>query len=202
VEIGSPYRIQIVFQCFRGAALFLQTGKPLIAGHVQSIDLNSGLGVSPRFQTNVVQRLHLPPCEPPPSVIPHLPLPTGDLNVDRSFELGQKSSTPRSRATSRLMLSVKRTLSVSGRQGGVLQTTRYEFIISKTLVVADNHLRQTPGLLSTQEESTARHLVHQFRDPDPAASRPTVEQIAMGLHLSRTPHLRPLSSSPYAFPQR
>src|SRR6266511_5411545 len=57
-------------------------------------------------------------------------------------------------------------------------------------------------MLSTQEESTVTPPSHQFRDPDPATSRPTIEQIAMGLHLSRTPHLRPLSSSPYAFPQR
>lgn len=34
-----------------------------------------------------------------------------------------------------------------------------------------------------------------FRQPDPSFSRPTVEQIAMGLHVSRTPHLRPLHSA-------
>ncbi|KDR80669.1 hypothetical protein GALMADRAFT_264627 [Galerina marginata CBS 339.88] len=55
---------------------------------------------------------------------------------------------------------------------------------------------------STYAESRAVTPPQQFREPDPASSRPTIEQIAMGLHISRTPHLRPLASSPYAFPQR
>ncbi|KAF8966340.1 hypothetical protein BDZ97DRAFT_705037 [Flammula alnicola] len=57
---------------------------------------------------------------------------------------------------------------------------------------------------STLEESSSAvpPQQQQFRDPDPVSSRPTIEQIAMGLHISRTPHLRPLGSSPYAFSQR
>ncbi|KAF9482587.1 hypothetical protein BDN70DRAFT_874954 [Pholiota conissans] len=57
---------------------------------------------------------------------------------------------------------------------------------------------------STPAESSSAPPLHrhQFREPDPSSSRPTIEQIAMGLHISRTPHLRPLASSPYAFSQR
>ncbi|PPQ64784.1 hypothetical protein CVT24_007870 [Panaeolus cyanescens] len=58
------------------------------------------------------------------------------------------------------------------------------------------------GMQSTFEESTANSQLPQFRQPDPVSSRPTIEQIAMGLHISRTPHLRPLGSSTYSFPPR
>ncbi|KAI0060686.1 hypothetical protein BV25DRAFT_1839503 [Artomyces pyxidatus] len=40
--------------------------------------------------------------------------------------------------------------------------------------------------LSSPDTTPTRH---RLSDPDPASIRPTVEQIAMGLHLSRTPHL-------------
>ena len=55
---------------------------------------------------------------------------------------------------------------------------------------------------STFEETNATPPPQQFREADPAYSRPTIQQIAMGLHTSRTPHLRPLTSSSYTFSQR
>ncbi|KAJ3538807.1 hypothetical protein NMY22_g5011 [Coprinellus aureogranulatus] len=66
------------------------------------------------------------------------------------------------------------------------------------------HEKRTPsppsGVYSTPEERMAptrsqpQHFV--TRDDILAGSAPpTIEQIAMGLHLSRTPHLRPLSTS-------
>ena len=55
---------------------------------------------------------------------------------------------------------------------------------------------------STFEETNAASPPQQFREADPASSRPTIQQIAMGLHTSRTPHLRPLASSSYTFSQR
>ncbi|KAF9530491.1 hypothetical protein CPB83DRAFT_892767 [Crepidotus variabilis] len=97
----------------------------------------------------------------------------------------QPSTSQRPGTASRLMLTVKRTLSSTSTP--------------KKRPVE----HQNSGMLSTKAESSSPAPLHQFRDPDPSTSRPTVEQIAMGLHLSRTPHLRPtLASSPYAFPQR
>ena len=55
---------------------------------------------------------------------------------------------------------------------------------------------------STFEETNSTPPPQQFREADPASFRPTIQQIAMGLHTSRTPHLRPLVSSSYTFPQR
>ncbi len=113
------------------------------------------------------------------------------------------SSSPRPGPASRLMLSVKRTLSSSN--GSRKRPPDYQvcLICLCTLVYRSSYYPpQTPGLLSTLEESSTPPPLHQFRDPDPVAPRPTIEQIAMGLHVSRTPHLRPLGSSPYAFSQR
>ncbi|KIY71855.1 hypothetical protein CYLTODRAFT_85286 [Cylindrobasidium torrendii FP15055 ss-10] len=45
---------------------------------------------------------------------------------------------------------------------------------------------QESSMFSTSTELSSGH----FRRSDRSASPPTVEQIAMGLHLSRTPHLR------------
>ncbi|KAK0446833.1 hypothetical protein EV421DRAFT_227767 [Armillaria borealis] len=53
------------------------------------------------------------------------------------------------------------------------------------------------GMYSTPEE---RNMPSSFRQRDLSSSPPTIEQIAMGLHLSRTPHLRPAGAqyhSPY-----
>jgi len=51
------------------------------------------------------------------------------------------------------------------------------------------------GMYSTPEERTP-HTSH-FRSPDSSSMPPTIEQIAMGLHVSRTPHLRPISRPNY-----
>ncbi|PPQ74289.1 hypothetical protein CVT26_003887 [Gymnopilus dilepis] len=94
------------------------------------------------------------------------------------------SSSPRPKAAARLLHSVKRTLSPTS--GPRRRHTEYP----------------KSGMRSTNEEFRPAASSQPFRDPDPAASRPTIEQIAMGLHRSRTPHLRPLSPSSYSFPQR
>ncbi|KAF9240693.1 hypothetical protein BU15DRAFT_87579 [Melanogaster broomeanus] len=52
------------------------------------------------------------------------------------------------------------------------------------------------GMYSTPEE---RHPYNPLRaarsrHPDTSSGRPTIEQIAMGLHVSRTPHLRPIGN--------
>ncbi|KAG6900329.1 hypothetical protein C0993_012526 [Termitomyces sp. T159_Od127] len=47
------------------------------------------------------------------------------------------------------------------------------------------------AMISTPAE---RSLPTSTRYRDSTASRPTIEQIAMGLHTSRTPHLRPLNA--------
>ncbi|KAG6898325.1 hypothetical protein C0992_011917 [Termitomyces sp. T32_za158] len=54
------------------------------------------------------------------------------------------------------------------------------------------------GMISTPAE---RSLPTSTRYRDSAASRPTIEQIAMGLHTSRTPHLRPLNAGLPPVPQ-
>lgn len=56
-------------------------------------------------------------------------------------------------------------------------------------------------MISTPAERTVTPSAR-YRDYSPTNSRPTIEQIAMGLHTSRTPHLRPLSSSPNPYSQR
>lgn len=53
-------------------------------------------------------------------------------------------------------------------------------------------------MISTPAERTP-FTPSRFRQPDAPSSRPTVEQIAMGLHVSRTPHLR---AQPYPYAQR
>ncbi|KAF9454270.1 hypothetical protein P691DRAFT_754760 [Macrolepiota fuliginosa MF-IS2] len=61
---------------------------------------------------------------------------------------------------------------------------------------------QSTNMYSTPEESQPRHSAS-FREPA-ASARPTIEQIAMGLHVSRTPHLRsrPPSHSASASPRQ
>jgi hypothetical protein len=53
-------------------------------------------------------------------------------------------------------------------------------------------------MYSTPEERTLRNPFppSYFRNPD-SSTIPTIEQIAMGLHVSRTPHLRPISRQNY-----
>ncbi|KAI0046970.1 hypothetical protein FA95DRAFT_1559520 [Auriscalpium vulgare] len=54
---------------------------------------------------------------------------------------------------------------------------------------------------SVDDLDMTRASRHRTSDPDPAETRPSVAQIAMGLHLSRTPHLPPhLSHLSPAYP--
>uniref|UniRef100_A0A8H7XTA1 C3H1-type domain-containing protein n=1 Tax=Psilocybe cubensis TaxID=181762 RepID=A0A8H7XTA1_PSICU len=93
------------------------------------------------------------------------------------------SSSSKPRAATRLLHSVKRTFTPPRKR-----YPEYDY--------------PRDAMHSTYAESHTTLSAQQFRNPDPASSRPTIEQIAMGLHISRTPHLRPLASSPYAFSQR
>ncbi|KAJ7672632.1 hypothetical protein B0H17DRAFT_1208667 [Mycena rosella] len=79
----------------------------------------------------------------------------------------------------RIMTSVRRTLSTAKRRDPA--------------VTANTSIYSTP----------AERNPYNFRYETPAAARPTVEQIAMGLHLSRTPHLRgpPKYPAPASHPQ-
>ncbi|KAF7770398.1 hypothetical protein Agabi119p4_6372 [Agaricus bisporus var. burnettii] len=59
---------------------------------------------------------------------------------------------------------------------------------------------QTMHMYSTPQESAPSSPSASFRDPPPSTARPTIEQIAMGLHVSRTPHLRHSPRSPHSQP--
>ncbi|KAJ7449574.1 hypothetical protein FB451DRAFT_1287321 [Mycena latifolia] len=80
----------------------------------------------------------------------------------------------------RIMTSVRRTLSTAKRRDPLPSSPMY----------------------STDAERNP-YTPTRFRFDAPAATRPTVEQIAMGLHLSRTPHLRgpPKYPAPASHPQ-
>ncbi|KIJ20919.1 hypothetical protein PAXINDRAFT_95901 [Paxillus involutus ATCC 200175] len=59
-------------------------------------------------------------------------------------------------------------------------------------------ISETPrtGMYSTPEERHPRNpsRAPRSRYPDTSSHRPTIEQIAMGLHVSRTPHFRPIGT--------
>ncbi|KAG6908790.1 hypothetical protein DXG01_003319 [Tephrocybe rancida] len=86
------------------------------------------------------------------------------------------SSTSTTKTSSRIMTSVRKSIGSFPKKRGPesLKPTDY-------------------GMISTPAERTLPTSTR-YRDYTP--SRPTIEQIAMGLHTSRTPHLRHLSSSP------
>ncbi|KAF9054524.1 hypothetical protein BJ165DRAFT_725208 [Panaeolus papilionaceus] len=111
------------------------------------------------------------------------------------------SSSPASskpKAASRLMHSVKRSFTQSTpRKRSAECSVRTYHVLSWTQLTM--LIMQKNGMQSTYEETSP--LPH-FRQPDPVSSRPTIEQIAMGLHISRTPHLRPLGSPTYSLPPR
>ncbi|EDR14012.1 uncharacterized protein LACBIDRAFT_305356 [Laccaria bicolor S238N-H82] len=92
----------------------------------------------------------------------------------RVNDLGSESSSKRSsRTASRLMTSVRRSFTPTNKQHQNIS------------ILA---MRSTP-------EETQPLPLPQFRDPLYISSPPTIEQIAMGLHISRTPHLRPPRNS-------
>ncbi|KAF9460528.1 hypothetical protein BDZ94DRAFT_1311416 [Collybia nuda] len=63
---------------------------------------------------------------------------------------------------------------------------------------SENKKSDNYGMISTPAERA--HLAPpRFRQQDASSSRPSIEQIAMGLHVSRTPHLR---AQPYTYGQR
>ncbi|THV05538.1 hypothetical protein K435DRAFT_773714 [Dendrothele bispora CBS 962.96] len=133
---------------------------------------------------------HRPPLRKrsPPSSYQH----SAHSHVPRSLEIqshqsdsgqGQSSITPpphsaRSSKTSRIMSSVKRSMSVS--HGSHKSQLRLE--LDKT------------GMYSTPVERDPWSQ-SRFRKNDPGMPPPSIEQIAMGLHISRTPHLRTTSHS-------
>ena len=121
---------------------------------------------------------------------------------NRDHASSSSSPAHRQKPSSRLMLSVKRSLSQS-----VPRKRTPEYSVSSPFHFHDTvslslDLKQKSGMHSTFEETNATPPPQQFREADPASSRPTIQQIAMGLHTSRTPHLRPLASSSYTFSQR
>ncbi|KAK7056418.1 hypothetical protein VNI00_002973 [Paramarasmius palmivorus] len=71
---------------------------------------------------------------------------------------------------SKMMTSVRRSLSVTPKKSRT-ESDAYDLYYS-----------------TTTEEQT--YTASRIRRDDPSRSPPTIEQIAMGLHLSRTPHLR------------
>ncbi|KAJ3798504.1 hypothetical protein GGU11DRAFT_780555 [Lentinula aff. detonsa] len=97
------------------------------------------------------------------------------------------SAINRSNKTSRIMSSVKRSLS-----GSHPVTPKKQLPLETTNAM---------GLYSTVAERTVQHSVSLKRQ-DFDASPPSIEQIAMGLHISRTPHLRPPPGPNHPFSQR
>ncbi|KAF9071527.1 hypothetical protein BDP27DRAFT_509630 [Rhodocollybia butyracea] len=94
------------------------------------------------------------------------------------------NTTTSTKTSSRLMSSVRRSLFASSPgHKKQLATT------------------QTAGMYSTTAERAVQHPPR-FKRPDPSSSPPSIEQIAMGLHISRTPHLRSSSAPNYPFTQR
>jgi len=93
------------------------------------------------------------------------------------------------KTASRIITSVRRSLL------GSTPKSRSQKVTSPfhLTVVLHSHRFQRTGMISTPAESTLP-TYPRGRDHDPSTSRPTVEQIAMGLHISRTPHFRPLSA--------
>ncbi|KAG7087367.1 hypothetical protein E1B28_013340 [Marasmius oreades] len=101
-----------------------------------------------------------------------MPAPSSDSRSASACETLPTSSQPFSltvrKSKSKVMTSVRRSLSVTPRK-------------SQSQLEHKKHS-------STTEERT--YTCSRLRRDDPSFSPPTIEQIAMGLHLSRTPHLR------------
>ncbi|KIK61708.1 hypothetical protein GYMLUDRAFT_42738 [Collybiopsis luxurians FD-317 M1] len=93
------------------------------------------------------------------------------------------NANSRPKKASRIMSSVRKSLFVS-----------YSPPQKKTLSFAT-------GMYSTPAERTIQHSAR-LKKPDPSSSPPSVEQIAMGLHISRTPHLRAPSVPQHPYSQR
>lgn len=129
------------------------------------------------------QRRHRRAVSTPRNMPSHMKQSPHALNNPSTPQQSSSSDYPRPRQTSasRIIHSVKRSLSVSTskHRDGELATS----------------YPPRSGVYSTPEErmSTSHH-----RQPSPfttPCAPPTIQQIAMGLHVSRTPHLRPLGTS-------
>ncbi|KAF5387288.1 hypothetical protein D9757_005804 [Collybiopsis confluens] len=92
--------------------------------------------------------------------------------------------TSRPNKTSRIMSSVRKSLFVSHSAP------------PKKLPFDSN----TTGMYSTHAERSNQSA--RFKRRDPSSTPPSIEQIAMGLHISRTPHLRPTPVSNHPYSQR
>ncbi|EFI27351.1 hypothetical protein CC1G_14824 [Coprinopsis cinerea okayama7 len=101
------------------------------------------------------------------------------------------ADTPRPpRTASSIMISVKRTFTPSKRRSG-----EHSSHMSRSGMYSTPEERMSP----CQPQVTQFHAhSHIIAGPAP----PTIEQIAMGLHISRTPHLRPLTSTRSPYSQR
>ncbi|KAG5729806.1 hypothetical protein E4T56_gene989 [Termitomyces sp. T112] len=90
------------------------------------------------------------------------------------YSYAESSSLSNTKTSSRIMTTVRRSIgSFPKKRGPESSSNSY-------------------GMISTPAE---RSLSTSTRYRDNTASRPTIEQIAMGLHTSRTPHLRPLNAA-------
>lgn len=103
------------------------------------------------------------------------------------------SATPTQRSpntASRIMTTVRRSLSVSHAQAKRRQQDMSVSAIRSCREIVTDRITQSAGMYSTPEElSPPMSSRYQTSSPPP-----TIEQIAMGLHISRTPHLRPVTS--------
>ncbi|TFK39857.1 hypothetical protein BDQ12DRAFT_681359 [Crucibulum laeve] len=119
----------------------------------------------------------------------HMSSHSGMAVSSSSLDLSADHVPPRPTRTvsaSRIMTSVRRSLTPSSSS----KKRQQDISIQKS------------GMHSTPEERYPYHNAR-FRDPlSSSSTRPTIEQIAMGLHVSRTPHLRPLGSGHQAYSQR
>ncbi|KAJ4469581.1 hypothetical protein J3R30DRAFT_3551232 [Lentinula aciculospora] len=140
------------------------------------------------------------PSPPPPSSRITLPrLHSHSRSLDAQHDAVSRSSqvnallpapepeTNRSNKTSRIMSSVKRSIS-----GSYPPTPKKQLPVETTNVM---------GMYSTPAERTVQHSAR-IKRQDPYSSPPSIEQIAMGLHISRTPHFRPPSVPNHPFSQR
>ncbi|RDB15782.1 hypothetical protein Hypma_003703 [Hypsizygus marmoreus] len=107
--------------------------------------------------------------------------------VDRMHNSQLDSSSSASNATSKTA-------------SRILTTVRRSIISATPRKRSESQRPIDYGMISTPAESTITPPSRNLHDP--STSRPTIEQIAMGLHTSRTPHLRPLSLSPNPYSQR
>ncbi|KAH7870405.1 uncharacterized protein C8R40DRAFT_646166 [Lentinula edodes] len=118
-----------------------------------------------------------------------------DLQHDTALRSSKASSyfpTPelvinRSNKTSRIMSSVRKSLFISHP---ATQNSKKQLPIDSANAMS---------IYSTPAERTIQHSTR-IKRQDPYASPPSIEQIAMGLHISRTPHLRPPPVSNNLFP--